>query len=487
MSKYFRKSILVFLAIFILMNGLLQFTGLAHADPLVGTEITVSPDGTKDYTSIQEAIDNASTGDTIYVYNGTYYEHLTIDKTLTLTGEQNTTTIIDGQHEEMNIVTITADMVNFSGFTLINGSNFVEPTYFSISIESQNTKIYSNIFNNSTFGISVTTNNNAIYNNSFLSILEMISPEYCIYLDNADNNTIYSNYMYDNESYFGYGILLEESTNNYIHDNLIMNCMVGLGLLVSPHNILKNNNMSDNIINFGILGDSISDFYNDIDTSNLVDGLHLYYYINQSDITINSSSRAGTVYCINCTNMTIINSNLHSVDSGIAFYQTTNSRIENCTISNCDIGVDLFDDAHNNTIENNIISNCDNNIAIGSNSINNVVNNNHLKTTINNPGLVIRDSNYNTITNNDFLDCRTGMYIWNSKYINIQNNTINHSILVAISLFYDAYNCTIAHNHISKSNMSITFDDGAKFNNVYAPLRRWRPLHQQHILSQRFL
>jgi len=166
--------------------------------------------------------------------------------------------------------------------------------------------------------------------------------------------------------------------------------------------------------------------------------------------------------------MTIINSNLHSVDSGIAFYQTTNSRIENCTISNCDIGVDLFDDAHNNTIENNIISNCDNNIAIGSNSINNVVNNNHLKTTINNPGLVIRESNYNTITNNDFLDCRTGMYIWNSKYINIQNNTINHSILVAISLFYDAYNCTIAHNHISKSNMSITFDDGAKFNNIYA-------------------
>jgi len=42
--------------------------------------IYVNDDGTVAFISIQDAIDNASDGDTIFVYNGTYYEHITIDK-----------------------------------------------------------------------------------------------------------------------------------------------------------------------------------------------------------------------------------------------------------------------------------------------------------------------------------------------------------------------------------------------------------------------
>ena len=35
--------------------------------------IYVDDDGGADYTSIQDAIDNASFGDTIYIYSGIYY------------------------------------------------------------------------------------------------------------------------------------------------------------------------------------------------------------------------------------------------------------------------------------------------------------------------------------------------------------------------------------------------------------------------------
>ena len=50
-----------------------------------------------DYPTIQEAINHADEGDTIFVYNGTYSEpQVTLRKPLQLIGENKSTTIIDG-------------------------------------------------------------------------------------------------------------------------------------------------------------------------------------------------------------------------------------------------------------------------------------------------------------------------------------------------------------------------------------------------------
>ena len=60
-------------------------------------QITVDDDGPADYSLIQQAIDEANNGDTIYVKNGTYLEHLMIVKNnLTIIGENQNSTIIDG-------------------------------------------------------------------------------------------------------------------------------------------------------------------------------------------------------------------------------------------------------------------------------------------------------------------------------------------------------------------------------------------------------
>ena len=74
------------------------------------------------YTSIQAAINALETldGHVIFVEKGTYFEHVTVDKSLTLLGEDREATIIDGNLTG-NVIWITKDHVNIRGFTIRRG------------------------------------------------------------------------------------------------------------------------------------------------------------------------------------------------------------------------------------------------------------------------------------------------------------------------------------------------------------------------------
>ncbi len=84
------------------------------------TVITVDDSGGANYTSIQAAIDSASTGDTINVYAGTYTENILIDKQLTITGVNGKSSTVINPAGDGHVVEITADEVMFSGFTVQN-------------------------------------------------------------------------------------------------------------------------------------------------------------------------------------------------------------------------------------------------------------------------------------------------------------------------------------------------------------------------------
>jgi len=79
------KKIAAFMIIFLF----LPFSSLngSNAHPMYvnnGAILYVGGTGPGNYTSIQEAINDAENGDTIYVYHGTYHEDLYIWKNISL-------------------------------------------------------------------------------------------------------------------------------------------------------------------------------------------------------------------------------------------------------------------------------------------------------------------------------------------------------------------------------------------------------------------
>lgn len=70
-----------------------------------------------DFSTIQEGISYAEPGSTIYVRNGTYIEHLTVNKPLTIIGENMLATIINATVNPIGIY-VSADFVTIANFTI---------------------------------------------------------------------------------------------------------------------------------------------------------------------------------------------------------------------------------------------------------------------------------------------------------------------------------------------------------------------------------
>jgi len=178
-----------------------------------GNILYVGGNGTGNYSKIQDAINNASHGDTVFVYNGTYYENVIINKTINLTGENRNNTIIDGGGIG-DVVYISAEKVNISRFTIQNSGNSGYPDCDSgIKIKSEYNNISSNLIKNNCRGIWIHANNNTIADNYVtLSTNQGIE----IYL--SRNNTIVGNNVSSNTKA---GIQSDGSSNNIITSNIV--------------------------------------------------------------------------------------------------------------------------------------------------------------------------------------------------------------------------------------------------------------------------
>ena len=124
------------------INNDIPGNAIPMADVYVDDDAEVGGDGSYEhlYQHIQDGINAAEWGYTVYVFSGTYVENVEIYYPITLKGENRETTIIDGDFVT-DTVYISASNVIFSGFKVINsveddfhaGINVWHSSYINIS------------------------------------------------------------------------------------------------------------------------------------------------------------------------------------------------------------------------------------------------------------------------------------------------------------------------------------------------------------------
>jgi parallel beta-helix repeat protein len=243
---------IIFLIICIILLQFLIISGcIKETPPVEETNIIKNPKmiyvddaGGADYTSIQNAINHAVKGGTIYVNNGTYYETLIIDKSINLIGADEKNTIIDHETGSTasidNVVLISADNCTIKGFSIMcaNNISYVE----GLKIDSSNNTISNNTISYAHIGIYLGRNkNNTIISNIISDASQGISTygsdnnniskniistctTYGIYLSGSDNNIISGNTISENDL----GIRIQGSKNCKVFENTIKNCPQGM-------------------------------------------------------------------------------------------------------------------------------------------------------------------------------------------------------------------------------------------------------------------
>jgi parallel beta-helix repeat protein len=208
---------------------------------LKGNWLYVGGDGPGNYSRIQDAIDNASDGDTVFVFDDSspYYENIVVGKSITIQGENKNSTIIQGTNNTYG-VNITVDTVSIMGFTIQNFS-------FGIYLTSNHNRISSNIFRENYCGIGTHYDNlstsvpsyighNVITNNL------IINNSNAIFGVSGWNNTIQENNISQNYM----GITLGAAFNTVVLLNHISENFIGVTVLTSYNTTLYHNHFSDN-------------------------------------------------------------------------------------------------------------------------------------------------------------------------------------------------------------------------------------------------
>ena len=452
----------------------------------------VGGSGPGNYSKIQDAIDNASAGDTVFVFDDSspYDEKIFINETITLLGEGQETTIINYTGNSYGpVVSINASDVELNGFTIMNyGVAAVRITANNTVVT--NIKIRPKINGWSGYGITLyRVQNTHVFNTEIsrtfiaMQILDSSSNtiENNVINDSHDdgiyifgsNNVVRNNVIIENNDEFTMpkGISLD-GTGNIIANNtitaLMRNPLAGISLWASTDNIIEGNILEKT--GFECYKSEINVF-----RDNLVNGKPFVFLVGESNKVVDD---AGQVILVNCTDITVEHLMISYVNTGIKLAGTQNSIIRNNSISDCWSGI-ILDSSLNNLITDNTLSKNAFGV-VDSSGRSNVIEKN-----------TISDGNYygismssskGTIRKNLIQNCSIGVDI------TLFRNTVEYNTIRSCSkgiILQGAFLNTIAHNNFMGN------DEDASFYTIY--VNRWaknyweRPLLFPKIINGKLL
>jgi len=305
-----QKNFLAFFFCLILIMPLIFF--MVQIKPVVSRNTIYVPD---DYPTIQEAVNNAIAGETIYVADTKiYYEHVVVNKSLAIIGENPATTIVDGT-ENGTVFRLEASRITITGFTIRNaGDDRGAITAFNEIATNDYHNISNNIITTSAYGVYLwDSNRNIIFNNTFYdNYFDGIS------LSSADENTVARNIISESAN----GIKLTSSLNNIIENNIISETSYAIYISsVSTGNTVRYNTVKGKTIGIFVSSDN-----NTVHHNSVIDGAHGIYFYNTKKGNIYYNVIANTSY-------------------GIRLYETsvttTEHQVSNNKITNTDWAIEL--------------------------------------------------------------------------------------------------------------------------------------------------
>jgi len=424
----------------------------------------VDDSGGGDFNIIQYAIDNASEGDTIIVYNGTYEESIEIYKQLNISGTDMP--VVNAYDKEYAVI-ISANGCLLHGFKVINAK------VAGIYIKSDHNNISNNdILSNFGDGMLILGDNNTILSNN---VSHNYGIGFCIYDSNGNilsNNNASLNYRN--------GICLYSSNNNKILNNIVETSnMAGISMFYSHNNTILNNiitlnnnkgvylcnSIGNNISSNVIISNNREGVYLNISNDNIIlnnnislntdEGISMH----KSDFNIVSgntidSNREQGIYLYLSHNNLISNNNINSNrDEGIYLWGSYSNTISNNIVNfNGEDGIFLWR-AKNNTITDNTVFKNDDGIYVGRFSSHNTISNNNLFEQ--DDGIYFESSHNNTIIENEIYGNYNGVYIINSSTNIISCNNIYSNKFYGIHLY-----ALSEHNILSSNNIYLNDFDG---------------------------
>ena len=266
-------------------------------------------------------------------------------------------------HESSNNIISNGEMdyVENNGITLIRSdNNNIDNITISITNEPINdtkgiftdgssyNKIVDCTINNGSYGIYLDygRNNNVIRCTTPIchTGIEIFQSINCV-LDHCDVSDSINGIKIDTDNC--------EISNNTCDSNQFMGIELrGLGNKLRSNRISNCENWS-----FRFDGSDVEDYYNDIDTSNTINGKSMYIFQNKQNLIINSSfGDFGYLGFISCSNITVSGVNNSEKMHDIIFVNVSNSLIKDNNFSNNYFGL-LLVFSYDNRIQNNYFFN----------------------------------------------------------------------------------------------------------------------------------
>ncbi|TFG19437.1 MAG: hypothetical protein EU530_06240 [Promethearchaeota archaeon] len=362
--------------------------------------------------------------------------------------------------------------------------------------DSSNNSIHNNLVkNNEEAGIILSTNSNDnnVTNNIVTNENGDYEQDYGIWLSTSHNNTFSQNHISNQRIH---GLILQSSRNNTISENSVDdNQIMGIFLTDSSNG----NSINDNSINRNDLGIGLSycEFNNISENILIGNGYCIYEVECGTNFILNNTCSEPFITLpifiddsatgLGANNWTwaesqpwfsggggtelnpyiienLIISSLGFSNHGITIVNSNVSFIiRNCSIYNCDTGIDL-DNVNNSQIIGNDIYDCDEGIYFEYSS-ENIISGNKVSETYTGITLYIECYN-NTISDNMLLNNPDGIYIQNFCDNNvITDNTVDQSeVGIDVSSYCD--NNTISHNILSEVGNGIYLYDYCSNNTI---------------------